>query len=100
MIPLNVECLFYSFKGSIFNETEEFESVNLDHLFYILVALSALIIGYELADLTVHPLPPKNDRGWIFSHRCLVPLDFFPQRKSGFCRRYSHWNAQKPGITS
>ena len=41
MIPLNVEWpSFYSFKCRIFNETEEFESVNLDHLFYLLVALS------------------------------------------------------------
>ena len=48
------------------------------------------IIGYEPADLTVHP-PPKQSRvGSFFSHRCLVPPKFFPQRKSGFCRRYSH----------
>ena len=33
--------------------------------------------------------PPPNDRGRVhFSHRCLVPTNFFPQRKSGFCRRY------------
>ena len=44
-------------------------------------------IGYEPADLTVHP-PPKQSRvGSFFSHRCLVPPKFFPQRKSGFCRR-------------
>ena len=49
------------------------------------------IIGYEPADLTVHPPPPKRSRvGSFFSHRCLVPPKFFPQRKSGFCRRYSH----------
>ena len=48
-------------------------------------------IGYEPADLTVHPPPPKRSRvGSFFSHRCLVPPKFFPQRKSGFCRRYSH----------
>ena len=47
-------------------------------------------IGYEPADLTVHP-PPKQSRvGSFFSHRCLVPPKFFPQRKSGFCRRCSH----------
>ena len=23
------------------------------------------VIGYELADLTVHPPPQKNDRGWV-----------------------------------
>ena len=39
-------------------------------------------IGYEPADLTVHP-PPKNDRGWVhfFSYRCLVPPNFFPKEK-------------------
>ena len=48
-------------------------------------------IGYEPADITVHPPPPKRSRvGSFFSHRCLVPPKFFPQRKSGFCRRYSH----------
>ena len=48
-------------------------------------------IGYEPADLTVHPPPPKRSRvGSFFSHRCLVPPKIFPQRKSGFCRRYSH----------
>ena len=48
-----------------------------------------LLLGYEPADLTVHPLPPKQSRvGSFFSHRCLVPLKNFPQRKSGFCRRY------------
>ena len=51
----------------------------------------SILIGYEPADLTVHPPPPKRSRvGSFFSHRCLVPPKFFPQRKSGFCRRYSH----------
>ena len=50
-----------------------------------------LLLGYEPADLTVHPPPPKRSRvGSFFSHRCLVPPKIFPQRKSGFCRRYSH----------
>ena len=30
----------------------------------------------------------SNDRGLIFSHRCLVLPKFFPQRKNGFCKRY------------
>ena len=50
------------------------------------------LIGYEPADLTVHP-PPKKKRsrvGSFCSHRCLVSPNIFPQRKSGFCRRYSH----------
>ena len=29
-------------------------------------------IGYEPADLTVHPPPRAADGGFIFSHRCLV----------------------------
>ena len=48
-------------------------------------------IGYEPADLTVHPPPKKRSRvGSFFTHRCLVSPKFFPQRKSGFCMRYSH----------
>ena len=49
-----------------------------------------LLIGYEPADLTVHPPPPKkrSREGSFYSNRCLVPPKFFPQRKSGFCRRY------------
>ena len=46
-------------------------------------------IGYEPADPTVHPPPQKRSMvGSFFSHWCLVPHKFFPQRKSGFCRRY------------
>ena len=48
------------------------------------------IIGYEPADLTVHPPPKRSRVGSFFSHRCLVSPKCFPQRKSGFCRRYSH----------
>ena len=48
------------------------------------------VVGYEPADLTVHPPPKRSRVGSFFSHRCLVPPKFFPQRKSGFCRRYSH----------
>ena len=49
-------------------------------------------LGYEPADLTVHPPTHKKtiEGGFIFSHRCLVPSKFFPQIKSGFCKRYSH----------
>ena len=47
------------------------------------------IIGYEPAGLTMHPPPQRRSRvGSFFSHRCLVLPKFFPQRKSGFCRRY------------
>ena len=46
-------------------------------------------LGYEPADLTVHPPPPPRTikGGFSFSNRCLVPPKCFPQRKSGFCRR-------------
>ena len=64
--------------------------------------LFTCFIGYEPAGLTVHPPPPKKiiEGGFIFSYGCLVSPKFFPQRKSGFCRRYSHWNAPKRGFTS
>ena len=42
-------------------------------------------IGYEPADLTVHPPPPKRSRvGSFFSHRCLVSPKFFPKEKVDF----------------
>ena len=47
-----------------------------------------MIIGYEPAGLTMHPPPKRSRVGSFFSHRCLVLPKFFPQRKSGFCRRY------------
>ena len=61
-------------------------------LIYMYILFTIYVpIGYEPADLTVHPPPPKTiEGGFIFSHRCLVSPKFFPQRKSGFCRRYSH----------
>ena len=52
-----------------------------------------ILIGYEPADLTVQACTPPQKRsrvGSFFSHRCLVSPKNFPQRKSGFCRRYSH----------
>ena len=45
------------------------------------------IFGYEPADLTVHPLPPKRSRvGSFFPHtcRCLVPPKFCPKEKVDF----------------
>ena len=47
------------------------------------------IRGYGPAGLSA-PLPQTIEDGFIFLHRCLVPPKNFPQRKSGFCRRYSH----------
>ena len=44
-----------------------------------------LIIGYEPADLTVHP-PPQNDRGWVYFFRIGVYCHqkFFPKEKVDF----------------
>ena len=58
------------------------------------------MVGYEPAGLSVHP-PPQNDRGWVHFIRMGVYCrqNFF-LKKSGFCRRYSHWNAPKRGFTS
>ena len=38
---------------------------------------------FESFDTLIKPI-----LGSFFSHRCLVLPNFFPQRKSGFCRRY------------
>ena len=46
------------------------------------------------------PPPPTIEGEFIFSHRSLMSPKFFPQINSGFCMRYSHWNAQKRGFTS
>ena len=57
------------------------------------------ILGYEPAGLTVHP--PQNDRGWVHFFRMGSSVTkIFSSKKSGFCRRYSHWNAPKRGFTS
>ena len=42
------------------------------------------VIGYEPADLTVHPPPKRSRVGSFFSHRCLVPPNFFPKEKVDF----------------
>ena len=55
-----------------------------------LLNLQSLLIGYEPADLTMHPPSKRSRVGSFLSHKCLVPPKFFPQRKIGFCRRYSH----------
>ena len=41
-------------------------------------------LGYEPADLTVHP--PQNNRGWVhfFLYGCLVPPKIFPPKKVDF----------------
>ena len=50
--------------------------------------LSYSDLGYEPADLTVHPPPPKKKKrsrvDSLFSHRCLVPPKFFPPKKVEF----------------
>ena len=43
-----------------------------------------------MSQQTLPCTPPKRSRvGSFFSHRCLVPLLNFPQRKNGFFMRYS-----------
>ena len=65
------------------------------------VLLYTLTIGYEPADLTVHPPPRMIEGGFIFFvWVSIVSPTFFPKKKSGFCRRYSHSNAPKRGFTS
>ena len=56
----------------------------------IYLYLELTLIGYEPADLTVHPPPKRSRVGSFYSHRCLEPPKFFPQRKSRFCWRYLH----------
>ena len=45
-------------------------------------------IGYEPAGLTVHPPPRMIESGFIFFVWVSSATKFFPQKKSGFCRRY------------
>ena len=66
----------------------------------ILILPCLIPIGYEPADLTVHPPPRMIEGGFIFFVWVSRVTKIFPQKKSGFCRRYSHWNAPKRGFTS
>ena len=48
-----------------------------------------LLVGYEPADLTVHPPPPELPRvGSFFSYRCLVFPKKCPQWKACAFRNY------------
>ena len=54
-----------------------------------LYTICAYTIGYEPADLTVHPPPPKLSRvGSFFSYKCLVFPKKCPQRKACTFLRY------------
>ena len=44
------------------------------------------VLGYELADLTVHPPPQQSRVGSFFSRTCLVLPNFFPPKKVNFVR--------------
>ena len=51
--------------------------------------LPVQLIGYEPADLTVHPPPPELPRvGSFFSYKCLVFPKKCPQRKACAFRNY------------
>ena len=47
-----------------------------------------IIVGYEPADLTVHPPPELPRVGSFFSYRCLVFPKKCPQRKACAFRNY------------
>ena len=48
------------------------------------------------------PPPPKKmiDSGLIIFVWVSSVTKIFSSKKSGFCKRYSHWNAPKRGFTS
>ena len=56
----------------------------------VMEKIDVINIGYEPADLTVHPPPPELPRvGSFFSYRCLVFPKKCPQRKASAFRSYS-----------
>ena len=77
--------------------------IGLSFLIYLLsisLLLQIKLIGYEPAGLTVHPPPRMIEGGFIFFEWVSSVTKIFSSKKSGFCRRYSHWNAPKRGFTS
>ena len=59
-----------------------------------------VLLGYEPADLTVHPPPPELPRvGSFFSYRCLVFPKKCPQSKACAFRSYSGKKTQKRGFS-
>ena len=69
-----------------------YDTCNYNKLHYskLIIVHSITTVGYEPADLTVHPPPPKLSRvGSFFSHRCLVFPKKCPQRKACTFRSYS-----------
>ena len=58
-----------------------------------------MIIGYEPADLTVHPPPELPRVGSFFLYRCLVFPKKCPQRKACAFRSYSGQKTQKRGFS-
>ena len=51
--------------------------------------IDGMLLGYEPADLTVHPPPELPWVGSCFSYRCLVFPKKCPQRKTCAFRSYS-----------
>ena len=60
--------IMYADDTTIYFDLEDFEKDNLEH--QINDELKRVnILGYEPADLTVHPPPPQNDREWVHFFR-------------------------------
>ena len=63
-----------------------FQSMGIATVF---ASMTTLLLGYEPADLTVHPPPPRMiESGLIFFVWVSSATKNFSSKKSGFCRRY------------
>ena len=68
---------------------------HISHVMYIHLSVPVYHIGYEPADLTVHPPPKTIEGGFIFLYRCLVFPNKCPQRKACTFLSYPGYNTQK-----
>ena len=69
----NTEIYIFNFKVPFVKLSDNMPSVQSDLPgLILLIALCTMscvtLLGYEPADLTVHP-PPQNDRGWVHFFR-------------------------------
>ena len=88
-----------NFKWSASQSTVLVPGTQILYLF-IFATKTPKVVGYEPAGLTVHPPPKMIEGGFIFFVWVSSVTKIFSSKKSGFCRRYSHWNAPKRGFTS